>query len=75
MLQPSIAKCYDKILKDPSLLGLFSENECISLLELPVVGAFCFKLILERFFAHVAPPDTWGKTGVNFALILVWGLV
>ena len=66
MSQPSTAKCYDKIVKDPSLLWLFPEKECTSLWELPLLGALQFRLILERLFAHIATPDMWGKTGVEF---------
>ena len=66
MFGPNIAKCYDEIVKDPSLHQLFLEEECTSLHELPLLGALWFRLILERFFAHIASPAIWGKTGVEF---------
>ena len=66
MLSPNIAKCYSELLEDTSLLWLFSEQECTSLQELPLLGALCFRLILESFFTHIASPDIWGKTGVEF---------
>ena len=66
MLQPNIAKCYDEIVEDPFLLQLSLEKECTSLWELPLLGAFQFRLISERLFAHIASPDMWGKTGVEF---------
>ena len=66
MSWPSIAKCYDEIVEDPSPLGLFSEKESTSPLELPVVASLWFRLISEMFFPYVAPYDIWGKTGVEF---------
>ena len=66
MSKPNIAECYDEIVKDPSLLGLFLGKECMSLLELPVLGALQFRLIWEKFFAQVASPTIWGKMGVEF---------
>ena len=30
------------------------------------MGALCFRLISERLFSHIASPDIWGKTGVEF---------
>ena len=47
MLWPNIAKYYSELLEDPSLLQLFSEEEGTSLWELPLLGALCFRLILE----------------------------
>ena len=41
-------------------------EECTSLLELPVMGALQFRLISEKFFAQVASPTIWGKTGLHF---------
>ena len=61
MLQPNIAQCYGEIVKDPSLLQLFLEQECTSLQELPLLG-----LSLEMLFTCIASPDIWGKTGVEF---------
>ena len=65
MWWPSIAKCYNEIVRDPSFLGIFLE-ECTSPLELHVMGAIQFRIILKKFFTHVAPPGIWGKTGVGF---------
>ena len=61
MLWPTIAKCYSKLLEDPSLLWLFSEEEGTPLQELPILGALCFRIILT----HIASPVIWGKTGVE----------
>ena len=67
MLQPNIAKCYDKLFEYPSLLLLFfSEQECSSLQELPMLGALHFRLISDRLFAHIASPNMWGMTRVEF---------
>ena len=66
MLQPNLAKCYSELLEDPSLLQLFSEQECTSFQELPLLGALHFGLVLERFFTHIPSPNIWGKTGVEF---------
>ena len=66
MTQPNIAKCYDDIVKDPSLLWLFLEKECTSLQELPPLGALWFRLISERLFTCIVSPDMWGKTRVGF---------
>ena len=63
MSWPNIAKCYDEIVEDPSLLWLFLEKECPSLWELPLLGTLWFRLILERLFAHIASPDMWGGLG------------
>ena len=38
----------------------------MSLIELPVMGALQFRLMWERFFAWVASPTIWGKTGVEY---------
>ena len=38
MLRPNIARCYDELLEDPSLLWLFSEEEGISFQELSLLG-------------------------------------
>ena len=66
MSWPNIAKCYEEIVKGPSLLELFSEKECALLLKLPDMGALQFRLISEKYFTHVATPDIWGKAGVEF---------
>ena len=55
-----------KLLEDPSLLHLFSEEEGTSWQELPLLGTVCFRLISERFFAHTASPTIQRKTGVEF---------
>ena len=62
----NIVKCYNEIVKDPSLLWLFLETECTSLWELSVLGALQFRLISERHFTYVASPDIWRKVGVEF---------
>ena len=56
MSRPSKARCYNKLVEDPSLLRLFLAEECMPLLELPVMCALWFRLILERFFTWVVPP-------------------
>ena len=66
MSWPSIAKCYDEIVKDPSLLLLFPEKGWTSLWELSHIGALWFRLISERLFIHIASPEMWGKAGVEF---------
>ena len=65
MSKPSIATCYDELVEDPSLQGLFLGEECTSLLELPVMGTLQFRLISEKFFTQVSFPMIWGKTGVE----------
>ena len=66
MSKPSIARCYDKLVEDLSLLGLFSGEEYMSLLELPVMGTLWFRLISEKFFARVLSPTIWRKTKVEY---------
>ena len=66
MSKSSIASCYDKLVEDPSLQGLFSGEVYMSLLELPVMGALQFRLISEKFFAQVSSLTIWGKTGVEY---------
>ena len=66
MSWPNIAKCYDEIVEDPSLLQLFPEKGCTSLWELPLLGTFQFRLISERPFACIASFDMWGNVGVEF---------
>ena len=68
MSKPNIAECYDEIVKDPSLLGLFLGKECTSLLELPVMGALQSRLISQRFFIQVASPTIWRKIGMEFVI-------
>ena len=65
MSQPTITKCHDNIVKDPTLLWLFPE-EWMSVWELPLLGTLQFKIILERLFAHIASPAIWGKAWVQF---------
>ena len=72
MLWPNIANCYSKLLEDPSLLWLFTEEEGTSLQELPLLGALHFRIILERFFACIASLAIWGKSS---SLISVLGPV
>ena len=66
MLRPNIARCYNELLEDPSLLHLFPEKEGISFQELPLLGTLQFRLISDRFFVHTASPTNWRKTGVEF---------
>ena len=66
MPKPNEAECCDEIVEGPSLLGLFLGKECMSLLELPVMGVLWFRLISEEFFTCVASPTIWGRTGVGF---------
>ena len=72
MLQRNIAKCYDEIVEDPSLLWLFLEKECMLVWELLQWGALQFRIILERLFAHIASPDIWGKTQMEFITHTSW---
>ena len=66
MSKPSIARCYDKLVEDPSLQGLYLGEECMSLLELPVVGTLWFRFISEKFFAWVSSLTIWEKTRVEY---------
>ena len=66
MSKPSIARCYDELAEDPSLLGLYLGEECTSPLELPVMGTPWFRLISEKFFTWVSSPTIWGKTSVEY---------
>ena len=66
MWKLSIARCYDELVEDPSLQGLFSGEEHTSLLEFHVVGALQFRLILEKVFTWVSSPTIWGKTRVEY---------
>ena len=65
MSWPAIAKCYEEIAEDPTLLHLFSLEEYSSIQVLPCLGALQFRLVLEVFFACIAS-DRWGKVGVEF---------
>ena len=51
MSKPSIVRCYNELVEDPSLLRLFSAEECTSLLKLPIMGALQFRLISEKVSA------------------------
>ena len=66
MSRPSIAECYDKIIEDPSLLQLFPMEECMSIWELPLLGALQFRVISKRLFTCIAFPAIWRKAGVEF---------
>ena len=66
MSWPTIVKCYEEILEDPSLLQLFPEVEWTSVRELPHMGTLWFRIVLEKFFAHLTSPAMWEKAGVEF---------
>ena len=66
MSWPTIAKCYEEIINDPSLLQLFPEEEWVSVQELLLFGALWFRIISERLFAHLTSPAMWGKAMVEF---------
>ena len=73
---PNIAKCYDEIAEDPSMLWLLPEKEWSSLWELPLSGALRFKLISERLFASIASLDMWERPGWNSSPLMAkdqWG--
>ena len=63
---PTIAKCFEEIAEDPTLLHLFSLEEYSSLQELPCLGAVQCRLVWEGIFAHIASPNNWGKAGMRF---------
>ena len=65
-LKLTIAGCYEKLLTDPSLLQLFSEDEWTSIHELPHMGTLCFHVMSEWLFAQVTSSVTWGQAGVEF---------
>ena len=50
MSWPTIAKCYEDIVEDPSLLWLFLWEEYSSIQELPCFGTLQFRLISEEIF-------------------------
>ena len=63
---PTIAKSYDEIIEDPSLLWLFPEKEWTSIQEHPLLGTVWFRIILERLFTNLTSPAMWGKAGLEF---------
>ena len=65
MSWPTIAKCYQEIVKDPSMPQLFPQEEWMSVWELPLLGAVWFRIISERLFAHLTSPAMQGKDGVE----------
>ena len=54
------------LVEDPFSQGLILGQECTSLLELPIMGAPWFRLILEKFFVWVSSPTIWGMTRVEY---------
>ena len=71
MSWPTIAKCYDDIAMDPSLLWLFPE-ECTSIQELPLLGTLWFRIISERLFICITSPAIWGKARMEFITSRGW---
>ena len=69
MSQPTIASCYEEIIKDPSLLQLFPLEKYSSVCEFPCLGALWFRLISEGFFTCICSPDHWRKAGLEFLTI------
>ena len=69
MLWPSIGCCYEEIMEDLTLLHLFSMEEYSFAQELPCLVTLWFRLISEGFFACIASPDRWGKTGMEFVTL------
>ena len=66
MSWPTIAKCYDEIAKDLTLLHLFLPLEAYSSIQaLLCWGDLQFRLVLE-FFTCIASSDKWEKAGVEF---------
>ena len=57
MSWPNVAKYYEEIVEDPTLLQLFSLEEYLSIQELTCMGALWFSLILEGFLAQIASPN------------------
>ena len=70
MSWPIIAKCYEDIVEDLTLLWLFSLKEYSSIQRPHCLGALQFRLILEGLFTCIAPPDNWGKMGVEFLTLI-----
>ena len=66
MSWPTTAKCYEEIVEDLTLLQLFLPEEYPSIQELPSLSTLQFRLISEGFFAHIASPNNWRKTRVEF---------
>ena len=66
MSRPAIAKCYDDVGEDPSLLQLFLEKKWMLIQEHPFLGDLQFRIISERLFTCIASPAMWGKAGVEF---------
>ena len=69
MSWPTIAKCYEEIAEDPTVLHLFSPEEYSSIQELPCLGTLWFRLISEGCFACIASPNNWGKTRVECLIL------
>ena len=67
MSWPTIAECYDDMVKDPSLLQLFPEKEWLSIQELTLLGTLWFRIILERLFAHKASLAMKGRPEWNLS--------
>ena len=66
MSWPTIAECYDDIVKDPFLQQLFPEKEWTSIQELPLLDSSWFSIFSEKLFTHIASPAMWGKARIEF---------
>ena len=65
--QLTISGCYDELLADLFfLLQSFSENESVSIHELPHLGNLHFCIVLVELFPWLVSLELWGQAGVKF---------
>ena len=69
MLQPSIACCYEEIVRRSDSTALVSMGGIFLHTKLPCLGALWFRIVSEGFFICIASPDRWGKTRVEFVTL------